>query len=104
MSDSVDENNNNDENWKKESKDFLEEIYGPPVKQNSALEESTEPEKLYANLLMKTDFEDGFIEEMLEFEPTEEQRMRIDEIVRRERELKELANQQIEYLTQTGFI
>lgn len=54
---------------------------------------ASEAEKLYANLLMKTDFERDFIEEMLEFDPDEEAEMRIDELRRKRREMKEMAQQ-----------
>jgi len=43
---------------------------------------ATEAEKLYANLLVKTDFEHDFIQEMLEFEPNEEEKERINELCR----------------------
>lgn len=60
----------------------------PPIE-----ERASEAEKLYANLLMVTGFERDFIEEMLEFEPDEESEMRIDELRRKRREMKELAQQ-----------
>jgi hypothetical protein len=43
---------------------------------------ATEAEKLYSNLLIKTDFEHNFIQEMLEFEPNEEEKERINELCR----------------------
>lgn len=52
---------------------------------------TSEAEKLYANLLMVTDFEEDFIEEILEFEPDEASRMRINELRRKRREMKEMA-------------
>lgn len=60
----------------------------PPIE-----ERASEAEKLYANLLMVTGFERDFIEEMLEFEPDEESEMRIDELHRKRKEMKELAQQ-----------
>jgi hypothetical protein len=68
--------------------DFPEEQVEPPIE-----ERASEAEKLYANLLMVTGFERDFIEEMLEFEPDEESEMRIDELRRKRREMKELAQQ-----------
>lgn len=56
----------------------------PPIEKRAS-----EAEKLYANLLMVTDFEREFIEEVLEFKPDEESRMRIDELCRRQREIEE---------------
>lgn len=52
---------------------------------------TSEAEKLYANLLMVTDFEEEFIEEMLEFEPDESSKIRIEELRRKRREMKEMA-------------
>lgn len=68
--------------------DFPEEQVEPPIE-----ERASEAEKLYANLLMVTGFERDFIEEMLEFEPDEESEIRIDELRRKRREMKELAEQ-----------
>lgn len=68
--------------------DLPEEQVKPPIE-----ERASEAEKLYANLLMVTGFERDFIEEMLEFEPDEESEMRIDELRRKRREMKELAQQ-----------
>ena len=68
--------------------DQMPEHVEPPIE-----ERASEAEKLYANLLMVTGFERDFIEEMLEFEPDEESEMRIDELRRKRREMKELAEQ-----------
>lgn len=77
-----------------EMPDELEEFFGqaPSEHQPKPIEARTsEAEKLYANLLMKTDFERDFIEDMLEFEPDEESEMRIDELREKRREMKQLA-------------
>lgn len=52
-------------------------------------ERASEAEKLYANLLIKTDFSNDFIEEMLEFEPDEESWNRIDELVGKRQMVRE---------------
>lgn len=67
---------------------FDQQNVEPPIE-----ERASEAEKLYANLLMVTGFERDFIEEMLEFEPDEESEMRIDDLRRKRREMKELAEQ-----------
>jgi len=51
---------------------------------------TSEAEKIYANLLEKTDFEREFIEEMLEFKPTEEEELRIQELWRKREEIQEM--------------
>lgn len=68
--------------------DQMPEHVEPPIE-----ERTSEAEKLYANLLMVTGFEREFIEEMLEFKPDEESKMRIDELRRKREEMKELAQQ-----------
>ena len=50
--------------------------------------QASEAERMYANLLMRTDFSREFIEEMLEFEPNEEQKKRIEDLRRERRELE----------------
>ena len=68
--------------------DPLEEI---PEAERPIEMRTSEAEKLYANLLMVTDFDREFIEDVLEFEPDEESEMRIGELRRKRREMKELA-------------
>ncbi len=80
-----------------EGMETLEKMFAPgeeiPEGENPIEMRASEPEKLYANLLMVTDFEREFIEEMLEFEPDEASKMRIDELRRKRREMKELAQE-----------
>lgn len=65
-----------------------------PSEQDNLMDNIQEAELLYANLLLKTDFEDEFIQKMLEFEPNEEARNRIDEFVRRARKIDQVKQQQ----------
>ncbi len=67
---------------------ITEEI--PARKQEPIEARTSEAEKIYANLLEKTDFERSFIEEMLEFEPTEEEELRIQELKRKRKEVQEM--------------
>lgn len=67
---------------------ITEEI--PARKQEPIEVRTSEAEKIYANLLEKTDFERSFIEEMLEFEPTEEEELRIQELKRKRKEVQEM--------------
>lgn len=67
---------------------ITEEI--PARKQEPIEARTSEAEKIYANLLEKTDFERSFIEEMLEFEPTEEEELRIQELKRKREEVQEM--------------
>lgn len=100
-----------DQNWpdNRSQQNGIEEVEGRPPEGMEALEKmfvpdeeipegekpiemrTSEAEKLYANLLMVTDFEEDFIEEMLDFEPDEASRMRINELRRKRREMKEMA-------------
>lgn len=59
---------------------------------------ASELELLYAHLQIVTDFEDGFIEEMLEFDPNEEERDRINQLRKKRMELR-----QMEYPNQNPF-
>lgn len=57
-------------------------VPSPPEQPHpAAFEQAREVEILYANLLHKTDFEEDFIEDMLEFEPGEDSRERINELL-----------------------
>lgn len=69
----------------------LEEFFDSEHQPKPIEARTSEAEKLYANLLMKTDFEREFIEDVLEFEPDEESKMRIDELRQKRREMKQLA-------------
>ena len=70
---------------------ILEAITEMPAREEEPIEARTsEAEKIYANLLEKTDFERSFIEEMLEFEPTEEEELRIQELKRKRKEVQEM--------------
>lgn len=69
------------------------EMEGVPEEEQPIGFRASEAEKLYANLLLKTDFEREFIEEVLEFQPNEEEEMRIEELKRKRREMKEMAQQ-----------
>ena len=70
---------------------FLESFDEMPALEEEPIEARTsEAEKIYANLLEKTDFEREFIEEMLEFVPTEEEELRIQELKRKREELQEM--------------
>lgn len=74
----------------------LLDIFGQPVdsEQGTIEDRTSEAEKLYANLLMRTDFDREFIEEMLEIdELSEEQEMRIDELRRKRREVENMMPQ-----------
>ena len=77
-----------EEHEEKEPLDSLDEI---PEAEKPIELRATEAERLYANLLMVTDFERSFIEDVLEFEPDEESEMRIGELRRKRREMKDLA-------------
>jgi len=62
-----------------------------PAREEEPIEVRTsEAEKIYANLLEKTDFEREFIEEMLEFKPTDEEELRIQELWRKREEVQEM--------------
>jgi len=50
------------------------------------IDRAQEEELLYANLLVRTDFDEEFIEEVLEFSPDEENWARIDELVEKANE------------------
>jgi len=78
-----------EEKERRRQEEFLQ-TFGEPDHEPIEVRTS-EAEKLYTNLLMVTDFEREFIENMLEFEPDEEAEMRIDELRRKRREMKELA-------------
>lgn len=70
-----------------------EAIFGNPEDSPTDLpieDRASEAEKIYANLLMKTDFDREFIEEVLEFEPDEESELRIDELRRKREEMEDL--------------
>jgi len=54
---------------------------------------ASEEELLYAHLQIKTDFENEFIEEMLEFEPNEEEWERINELRKKRMSLRQQPNQ-----------
>ena len=70
---------------------FLEPFVEMPEVEEEPIEaRASEAEKIYANLLEKTDFEREFIEEMLEFEPSEEEEFRIQELLRKRQEVKEM--------------
>jgi hypothetical protein len=82
--------------WREESieqRSLFEALNEDAFEQKQPIEVRTsEAEKLYANLLMKTDFERDFIEDVLEIEElSEEQEMRIEELRRKRREMKKLA-------------
>jgi len=72
-----------------ENEEPMQELFD--VAEEDLIENRTsEAEKLYANLLMKTDFERDFIEDMLEFEPGEESEMRIEELRQKRKQLQEM--------------
>jgi len=78
-----------------------EEVPFPPVNPHQQKEElpieerASEAEKIYANLLEKTDFDREFIEEMIEFEPDEESKLRIDELRRKRKEIENLSQSMV---------
>lgn len=78
----------NDEELSKREKEF-QELFGAP-EQEPIEARTSEAEKLYANLLMKTDFERDFIEEMLEYEPDAESEERIQELRQKRRDMEEM--------------
>lgn len=91
-----------EEEERRRQQEFLH-TFGEP--DHEPIEDRTsEAEKLYANLLMVTDFELDLIEEVLEFEPDEESRMRIDELCRKRQEMKDLASTMPQQQTTTILI